>query len=895
MPKKIMTVLALFPLVAGLMTMLAWWGHVPFLLQLTPSQVPMSFNSGLCSFLSGVALLFSIHPATITQRVQIIFGLILLIMSGMTLSEDMFGMNLHIDELCVQCWLPDASPHPGRMALNTSLSFFFTGLALFLFPFAYKTIVAIVIEISIFLLFLFGVLGLTGYLLKMEFLYSWYSYTRMALLCSIGFVTTSIVLWGIWRESLWYEALYEGKQDTKIILLNAAILLSVALTVGLATFTDNLRLIFIVTTVSIMVGLFLLRLQVVPLVRRVINAEQELLRANKRLRDTEERYMLAIKGSHVGLWDWVVGSKQIFSSPYLKAMLGFAEHEMPDTVEFYRQSIHPEDLKKVSDLAEQHFLEHIPYEVEFRIKMKTGEYHWFLSVGQAVWDAEGNPTRMAGSMTDITERKNLEKLKDEFISIVSHELRTPLTSIRGALGLILGGKIGVSSDKAKSLIEIANNNCERLALLINDILDIEKIEAGKMNFHLKVVGIDQIVNEAIVANKIYAEKFDVSLHLLRSQPGVKVYADPDRLIQVLTNLISNAVKFSPTGGDVVIEITSDENRVRVSIADKGKGIPEEFRSHVFERFAQADVSTTREEGGTGLGLSISKAIIEKLGGTLDFESKLSEGATFYFELPQSSVVPGLMDGEAKKITEDSGKHRLLICEDDDDQARYLSSLLSVGGYATDIAYSVSQAKQLIQKNQYYALLLDLLLPDQDGIAFIRELRDQKKTATLPIIVLSVVAQTGKSLLEGEALSVVDWLNKPVDFNKLLNAIHMIDKSDHKTMPHILHVDDDVSSQQIISELLSDRADITTVNTVLQAEKKLAERDYDLVILDIRLPDGKGTDLLPQLAKRQIPVVVFSAVELDHALSRYVSQTLMKSKASYQELLATISSVLGKLD
>ena len=243
---------------------------------------------------------------------------------------------------------------------------------------------------------------------------------------------------------------------------------------------------------------------------------------------------------------------------------------------------------------------------------------------------------------NITERKTVERLKSEFVSTVSHELRTPLTSIRGSLGLIKGGIVGQISNEAKAMIEIAYANTERLVRLVSDILDIEKIESGKLVFDMQPIALMPLVEQAVEANRAYGEQYKIQFIINKdkevglSRPQIMVKADSDRLMQVFANLLSNAAKFSPPGESVIIELKPVGNSsisIRVKIIDKGPGIPVEFQSRIFQKFAQADNSTTRSKGGTGLGLSIAKAIVEAHGGQLHFESNGPRGTTFFFDLP----------------------------------------------------------------------------------------------------------------------------------------------------------------------------------------------------------------------------------------------------------------------
>lgn len=242
------------------------------------------------------------------------------------------------------------------------------------------------------------------------------------------------------------------------------------------------------------------------------------------------------------------------------------------------------------------------------------------------------PNEVVSIIRDITERKAIERRKSEFVSVVSHELRTPLTAIRGALGLVVGGVVGEIAVPARQMLEIAVSNSDRLIRLINDILDVEKIESSGVVFALQPIALQPLITQTVAANDAYAAQFRVGLTIVSTTEAV-VFADSDRLIQVLTNLISNAVKFSPPDSVATISVEQVGRSVRVSVADCGPGIPRAFRTRIFQKFAQVDSSDTRQKGGTGLGLSISKAIIERSGGVIGFSSEEGQGATFYFELP----------------------------------------------------------------------------------------------------------------------------------------------------------------------------------------------------------------------------------------------------------------------
>ncbi|NQV85230.1 MAG: PAS domain S-box protein [Rhodospirillales bacterium] len=246
----------------------------------------------------------------------------------------------------------------------------------------------------------------------------------------------------------------------------------------------------------------------------------------------------------------------------------------------------------------------------------------------------GGDKKFIGLFRDITERMKVDKAKSEFVSTVSHELRTPLTSIRGSLALVKSGTFGELPEQVARLVELADNNTKRLIALVNDLLDMERLQSGEMEFHMDKVSLVEIVSNSIEANKPFADEHKVFFKLTETLPNAFVKGDSDRLAQVMANLSSNAAKFSPEGETIEVSLGRGEEGFRVNVADHGPGVPDEFRDQVFDRFTQADSTDTRQKGGTGLGLNISRAIIEKHGGFIDFESVPDNGATFYFDLPE---------------------------------------------------------------------------------------------------------------------------------------------------------------------------------------------------------------------------------------------------------------------
>ncbi len=355
---------------------------------------------------------------------------------------------------------------------------------------------------------------------------------------------------------------------------------------------------------------------------------------------------------------------------------------------------------------------------------------------------------------DISERRRIEDMKSEFIATVSHELRTPLTSIAGSLGLICGGVLGELPARAIPLLQIALKNSERLIHLINDLLDIEKITAGKMQFDLRTQDVVLVTRKALEGIEGYANTYDVGIRLVRYPvPSPRIRIDEQRMQQILANFLSNAVKFSPTGSQVQVHVDETAELVRVSVQDCGIGIPAAFRPYVFQKFAQADGSDAKKTAGTGLGLAICKELAEQMEGRVGFESNEGQGSTFYVEFPvanrqgllqldvdQDSPArpelprqPGVTDGQDPESAAcPAGRARVLHVRDDRDLAQVLRKLTEKLPVDIEQTSSIEDARARLKREAYDLVLLDLALPDSSAQALLRDIRALQ---TVPRILL----------------------------------------------------------------------------------------------------------------------------------------------------------------
>jgi len=349
---------------------------------------------------------------------------------------------------------------------------------------------------------------------------------------------------------------------------------------------------------------------------------------------------------------------------------------------------------------------------------------------------------------DVTERREVDRMKDEFISVVSHELRTPLTAIRGSLGLLAAGKAGDIPQRGQRMLDIAVQNTDRLIRLINDILDIERIESGKVAMEPGPVNAAELVQGAAEVMLPMAERAGVELYVW-AEP-LQLVADADRILQVLTNLVSNAVKFSPAGTQVQLTVEPDGEDALFSVADQGRGIPPDRLESIFERFQQVDSSDSRQKGGTGLGLAICRSIVGQHGGRIWAESTPGKGSVFNFTLPLPAAVEeadgGGPRGDDPQVEAEPGDGRLhvLVVEDDAGLAGVLAETFERHGVVSDVAGSGEDAWRAARRRTPDAVVLDIAIPDGDGYWLAERFRHEPALATVPI-----VAYTALDLNEAE--------------------------------------------------------------------------------------------------------------------------------------------------
>ncbi|WP_372626875.1 PAS domain-containing protein [Arsukibacterium sp.] len=361
----------------------------------------------------------------------------------------------------------------------------------------------------------------------------------------------------------------------------------------------------------------------------------ELERVNKALKITQQRLDTASENALIGFWQASLKTGELWWSPVIYQIFGFSETVTP-SVDLFKSTLHPQDAERVFR-SEQSALETGVHDVVHRIIRPDGTIRWVHELAKMLPPQENPELIMVGSVQDVTERMQLQQMKDQFVSTVSHELRTPLTAISGALSLLLSGHLAEFDPKVSKLLQIAQGNTNRLQHLINDLLDIEKLTAGKVKLDMEALLLKPQLELALSNLQPFALEYQVTLVFQFSLNELQIVADSQRLQQVLANLLSNAIKFSGPGKTVTLSAAINQHNVRVSVQDQGPGIPPEFQPRLFERFAQADGSSRRDKGGTGLGLAISKGLLAQMNGQIGFDTQKEVGTTFYFELPWVSA------------------------------------------------------------------------------------------------------------------------------------------------------------------------------------------------------------------------------------------------------------------
>jgi PAS domain S-box-containing protein len=492
---------------------------------------------------------------------------------------------------------------------------------------------------------------------------------------------------------------------------------------------------------------------------------------------------------------------------------------------------------------------------------------------------------------DITREREVERMKNEFVSLVSHELRTPLTSIRGALQLVLGrAQPAEMTPRTHELLNVSLNNSERLIRLINDILDISKIEQGSIALRrvpLEPADLCRVAAQGVAA---FASGRGITIDLALPQYVPPISADRDRALQVLTNLLSNAIKFSEAGQSVAVSAEAVAGAVCFAVRDMGRGIAPEHHARIFERFQQIDSSPTRAVGGTGLGLAICRALVEEHGGRIWLDSAVGKGTTFFFTLP-------LADAAELPLPAPPAPDRpiVLVADDDPIAVELMRDILDEAGYSVAHAGGGAEAVRMARLLQPALLTLDIMMPDLDGFDVIQVLRNDPITRELPVLFVSAAPEHAR----GEMLGGSGFLLKPFTAEELIGHVRRLLQ---QRVRRVLVVEDDNHVRPVLTRVIGRGGfQVAEAADADIALKQVEHNPPDLILLDVRMPGIDGYEILRRLKLRpdhaSIPVVVLTASDLGNASRQRVidlgATLYLEKPIGSEELLAQIKQILSE--
>jgi len=506
----------------------------------------------------------------------------------------------------------------------------------------------------------------------------------------------------------------------------------------------------------------------------------------EKLRISEERYKLSIEGSQDAIWDRDLRTNKIYFSSRWKSMLGYEDHEIENSYKSFEKLLHPDDKEFALAAMESHLKKENPfYQVEFRLKCKDGSYKWVFARGKAIFDKKGLPYRIAGSHTDISERKLMEKklikakekaeesdkLKSAFLANMSHEIRTPMNGILGFASLL--NEPNLSGESQKMYIKLIEKSGIRMLEIINNIISISKIESGL----IEVNNIEFNINEqqenlyTFFKSEVEAKKIDFSFKSSLPFESAIIKTDKDKFLSVLTNLIKNAIKYTEKGS-IEFGYNLKGKFLEFYIKDTGIGIESNRQKVIFERFIQADIEDKMAVQGAGLGLSISKAYVKILGGKIWVESETGKGSAFYFTIPYNTLSVNKKDKNnvisAGEIENKSKRLNILLVEDDEISILLINAMFERTNFNILQAKNGIEAVELCQNKQDIDLILmDIRMPEMDGYEATRQIRKFNKDVI-------IIAQTAFALSGDKEKSIEagcnEYITKPITKGKLFAVI-----------------------------------------------------------------------------------------------------------------------------
>ncbi len=518
----------------------------------------------------------------------------------------------------------------------------------------------------------------------------------------------------------------------------------------------------------------------------------DLKRVQQKVVDSEKRLSYVLEATGEGVWDWNITTGELMHNQRWYDLLGLSAEDMSGNLNDFTKRLLPEELDEIMHELDLCLTQGKPYSHEHQMRCKNGETVWVLDRGNVVQrDSDGRPLRMVGSFAEISTRKKIEQelvaariqaeqnsiAKSDFLATMSHEIRTPMNGVIGMTSVLLESDLTIEQ---RDCVETIQSSGEALLMVINEILDFSKIEAGKVTFNDRNFSLTELIDTCynILSPGMARKRLTFAKQIEEKMPD-NLIGDPDRLMQVLVNLLNNALKFTSSGSITlhvaILSLNQNICRLRFEVRDTGIGISEEGQHQLFNAFSQVDAESNRQFGGTGLGLSICKRIVEAMNGSIGLESRLGEGTTFWFELVYrlGNASSALPTAPASPETEVQAlKGRILLVEDHPINQKLALAILQKQQLDVDLAENGLEAIKMLNLKSYDLILMDCQMPVMDGFeasARIRSGEAGEEARKTPIIALTANAMK-EDIDRCTAAGMNDHIAKPFTLTTLQTAL-----------------------------------------------------------------------------------------------------------------------------
>lgn len=644
-----------------------------------------------------------------------------------------------------------------------------------------------------------------------------------------------------------------------------------------------------------------------------------------KLLKSETRLSESQRMAHLGHWDLDITTGELNWSEEIFRIFDLDPQKFGATYDAFLETVHPDDRDLVNNAYTNSLQNKSPYSITHRLKLKNGEIKYVTERCKTIYADDGSPIRSMGTVQDVSQqilveqelkqhREHLQELvdartqelqmtkdaalnatkaKSEFLANMSHELRTPLNAIIGFSGIVRDGMAGPVNEEQSHQLTMVYDSAKHLLELINDILDLSKIEAGKTNVHPQQFEVVPLLED--LRNLMLQQAKEKNLDILIEAPSdVEIYTDRSKIRQIMLNLLSNAVKFTDNGS-ITMKCQLNHKLCEMQVCDTGIGIPEDQRRSIFKAFQQVESGDTRVHTGTGLGLTICQSFVSMLGGDISVQSEPGKGSTFTIKLPLRThkFISDLNNSNFKISIPETSNGKKILVVDDQSEAREL-----IQTYLLDLNYTVltcndgKKAIELARQHTPFAITLDLLMPNTDGWSTLTALKTDSETQHIPVIIVSILDKKQQGL----SLGAVDFLQKPLKASDLSDSLHKL----HLEGENILIVEDQAEDANLLRTVFeNENYNITRVGNGTNALNQIKKQCPDIILLGLERPGVTGLELIQQLRSNgaeNTPIVIISAMELsaseEASLSHSAEMILTKGKYNIKEMLENIRHTLA---